>query len=148
VEDFEELEENINNLGDDCLQPFLTRQYYEKSATTKHKSEINKNRSITEDSTYQGIADDIMAKIHQKYNLRPRNKSLTTPPVKKIFPRGEIDESVSKNDEKHIIRTKTIDTQPTKTKSVETLVVNTQKVKVHVNETKIPQQRKAENKGL
>jgi hypothetical protein len=31
LEDFEELEEDINNLGDDCLQPYLTRQDYEKS---------------------------------------------------------------------------------------------------------------------
>jgi hypothetical protein len=52
VEDFEELEENINNLGDDYLQPFLTRQDYEKSATTKHRSENNKKNDIIEDSTY------------------------------------------------------------------------------------------------
>ena len=100
VEDFEELEENINNIGEDCLQPFLTRQDYEKYATKKHRSKNNKNNGIMEDSTYQGIADNIMAELHQKYNLRPRNKSLTTPPVKKIFPRGETDESFSKNIEK------------------------------------------------
>jgi hypothetical protein len=100
VEDFEELEEDINNLGDDCLQPYLTRQDYEKSLNTEHRSENNKNNSITEDSTYQGITDDIMAELHQKYNLRPRNRSFTTTPVKKILPRGETDEAVSKTVEK------------------------------------------------
>jgi hypothetical protein len=79
VDDFEELEEDINNLGDDCLQPFLTRQNYEKYVTTNDRSENNKNNDIIEDSTYQGITDDIMTELHQKYNLRPRNKSLATP---------------------------------------------------------------------
>jgi hypothetical protein len=148
VEDFEELEEDINNLGNDCLQPFLTRQDYEKSTTTKHRYENNKNNGITKDSTYQGIADDIMAELHQKYNLRPRNKSLTTPPVKKILPRGEIDESVSKNVEKQTIRTKTADTQPTNTKSTDTPVVNTQKVEVPTTETKTSQQKKDEKKSF
>jgi hypothetical protein len=82
VEDFEELEEDINNLGDDCLQPYLTRQDYEKYLNTEHRSGNNKNNSIMEDSTYQGIVYDIMAELHQKYNLRPRNKSFTTAPVK------------------------------------------------------------------
>jgi hypothetical protein len=41
-----------------------------------------------------------MDELHEKYNLRPRNKSLTTPPVKNILLRGETDELVSKNAEK------------------------------------------------
>ena len=34
VDNFEELEEDIKNLGDDCQQPYLTRQDYEKSLKT------------------------------------------------------------------------------------------------------------------
>jgi len=58
------------------------------------------NNSTSEDLTYQGIADGIMVELHHKYNLRPRNRSLTTTQTKKILPRGETDEMVSKNDEK------------------------------------------------
>jgi hypothetical protein len=64
VEDFEELEEDINNLGDDCLQPYLRRQDYEKYLNTKHRSGNKKNNNIMEDSTYQGIIDDTMAELH------------------------------------------------------------------------------------
>ena len=66
VEYFEELEEDINNLRDDSLQPFLTRQDYKKFATTKDRSQNNKNSDIIEYSTYQEIADNIMVKLHQK----------------------------------------------------------------------------------
>jgi hypothetical protein len=110
VDDIEELEEDINNLGDDCLQPFLTKKDYEKYATTKDRSAKNKNGGIIEKSNCHGIEDNIMAELHQKYNLSIGNKSLTTPPVKKILPRGETDESVSKSTEKQTIRTKTTDT--------------------------------------
>jgi hypothetical protein len=54
----------------------------------KDRSQNNKNSGIIEDSTYQKIEDDIMVELHQKYNLRPRNRSLTTPPVKKYFSEG------------------------------------------------------------
>ena len=80
-----------------------------------------------------------MAKLHQKYNLRARNKILSTPPMKNILPRCETDESVSKNVEKQTIITKTTGTQPTKTNSMETSVVNTQKMEVPAIETKTSQ---------
>jgi hypothetical protein len=47
-----------------------------------------------------------MAKIHQKYNLRPRNMVSATVLVKKILSRFEIDEPVSKISEKQIEGTK------------------------------------------
>jgi hypothetical protein len=41
-----------------------------------------------------------MVELHQKYNLRPRNRVFTTVPVKKILSTYEIDELVSKSTEK------------------------------------------------
>jgi hypothetical protein len=117
LEDFEELEEDMNNLGDDCLQPYITRHDYEKSLTTEYRTESNKNNSVSEDSTYQGIADGIMAELHQKYNLRPRNRVSTTAPVKKILPRVETDQAVSKITEKQTEGTKTANIQSIKTKT-------------------------------
>ena len=68
--------------------------------------------------------------------------------MKNILPRGETDESVSKNAEKQTIKNRTTDTHPTKTKSVETSATNVQKTEVPVIETKTSQQRKTEKKGL
>ena len=94
---------------------------------------------------YQGITDDIIAELHEKYNLRPRNKSLPTSPTKKILPRGETDEAAPKVAEKQTAKTQTADTQPVKSKSVGTPVVKT---KVLVSETKSAPQRKDEKKGM
>jgi hypothetical protein len=55
MRNFEELEEDVNNFGDDCQEPYLTRQDYEKSLNTEYRSKNDENRNITEDSTYQGI---------------------------------------------------------------------------------------------
>jgi cell division protein FtsN len=106
------------------------------------------NNNTFEYLTYQGIADGIMVELHQKYNLRRRNKSLATGQTKKILPRGEIDGTVSKNAEKKTEKTNITDTQPTKTKSVETPTVKTQKAKASTNETKPSTQKKAEKKGI
>jgi hypothetical protein len=69
---------------------------------------------------YQGIADDIIVELHEKYNLRPRNKILPTAQTKNIFPRGETDEATPKVTEKKTAKTQIADTQPVKSKSVET----------------------------
>jgi hypothetical protein len=148
MQDFEELEEDISNLGDECQQPYLTRQDYEKSLNTEYRSENNKNNNITEDSTYQGITYDIMAELHQKYKIRPRNRNITTTPVKKIMPRGETDEAASKAAEKQTVKTKTVDAQSTKTKPVETSIINTRKAKDPVAETKTSPKNKTEKKGI
>jgi hypothetical protein len=85
-----------------------------------------------------------MAELHQKYNLRPRNKSLSTTPTKKILPRGETDEAAPKAAEKQTTKTNTADTQPVKPNSVGTSTVKTQ---VPMSETKSTPQNKAEKKG-
>jgi hypothetical protein len=76
IQNFEELEEDMNNVGDDCQEPYLTRQDYEKSLNTKYRFENDENKNIAKDSAYQGIVDNIMDEIQQKYNLRPRNRNI------------------------------------------------------------------------
>jgi hypothetical protein len=110
LEDFEELEEDINNLGDDDPQPYLSRQDYEQSLNKENTSENSHNYNTSEDLNYQGIADSIMAKLHQKYNLRPRNMSLVTAPMRKILPRDDTDERFAKNAEKQTEKTNIADT--------------------------------------
>jgi hypothetical protein len=94
---------------------------------------------------YQGIAYDIIAELHEKYNLRSRNKSLPTVPTKKILPRGETNEASPKVADKQNAKNHTTDTQPVKPKSVGTPATKTQ---VPVGEIKSAPQRKAEKKGM
>ena len=89
MQEFEDLEEDVNNLGNDCMQPDLTKEYYEKSLNIERPLTENDNINNTDDSTYQGMADTIMAELQHKYNLRPKNKIVTTTQPKKILPRGE-----------------------------------------------------------
>ena len=63
LEDFEELEEDINNLGDDEPQPYLSRQDYEIFLNKENRLENDLNNSTFEDFTYQGIVDGIMAEL-------------------------------------------------------------------------------------
>jgi hypothetical protein len=68
------------------------------------------NNSTSKDLTYQGIVDGIMVELHQKYNLRPRNRSLSIAQMKNILPMGETNEMVSENDEKQTEETNIMDT--------------------------------------
>jgi hypothetical protein len=63
LEDFGELEEDMNNLGDDCLQPYITKHDYEKSLTTEYGIESRNNDIVSEDLTYEGITDGIIDEL-------------------------------------------------------------------------------------
>jgi hypothetical protein len=94
--DFEEIDEDISNLSDDNKSPYLSRQDYEASLNKENTSEEQVSNNMTDDFTYQNIADDIIAELQGKYNLRPRNKNLPNVPTKNIFPRNETDEVTPK----------------------------------------------------
>jgi hypothetical protein len=38
LQEFEDLEEDVNNLGDDCVQTHLTKEHYERSQNTEQLS--------------------------------------------------------------------------------------------------------------
>jgi hypothetical protein len=75
MQNFEELEDDMNNLNYDDQEPHLMRQDYERSLGAKYM-----------------FNDNIMAKLQQKYNLRPRNKNVTTSQLKKILKRSKMSE--------------------------------------------------------
>jgi hypothetical protein len=80
---------------------------------------------MSEDLAYQGITDDIIDELHEKYNLRSMNKSLPTAPTKNIFPRGKTNEAAPKVAEKKTTKTQTAHTQPVKSKSIGTPIEKT-----------------------
>jgi hypothetical protein len=82
VQDYEELEEDLNNLSDDDLEPHLNQQDYEKSLDLESLLNNDENINHLGDSTYKSLADSIMVKLQHKYDLRPREKKSTNiPPI-------------------------------------------------------------------
>jgi ribonuclease HI len=142
--DFEELDEDISNLGDDNRSPYLSRQDYEASLIKESKSEDKVNNNVTDDCTYQSIADDIIADLQGKYNLRPRNKNLPNVQTKKGLLRNDTDEVNPKVADKQSAKRNTID-NPVQLEPVGTTPVNTQ---APIKENKVTSQRKTEKKGM
>jgi hypothetical protein len=102
VQDYEELEEDLNNLSDESL--------------------FNNDENINNlgDSTYKDLTDSIMAKLQHKYDLRPREKSSTNIPPKNTL-------SQDKENEEAVTKPST-EMQDAWIKQVETKAVQTKKL--------------------
>jgi hypothetical protein len=72
VQDYEELEEDLNNLSDDDLEPHLTKHDYEKSLDLESLFNDDENINNLGDSTYRGLTNSIMVELQHEYHLRPR----------------------------------------------------------------------------
>jgi hypothetical protein len=118
VQDFEGLDEDINNLSDNDQEPHLTRQDYERSLDQEPLFGNEESINNMGESDYQGIVDSIMVELQQKYNLRPRDKNSTTAPPKKILSRSKMNEAAQPSTEKQAAKTKTVETQAAKTKKL------------------------------
>jgi hypothetical protein len=102
---FEELEEDMNNLSDDDQESNLTRQDYERSLGVEYMFNDD-SINIIEYFSYQGIADNIMVDLQQKYNFRPRDRNVTTTQPKKILMRSKVSEAAQSAVETRTIKTK------------------------------------------
>jgi hypothetical protein len=129
MKEFEDLEEDINNLGEYCYQPHLTREDYETFLKTKHWSSEDRNTNNTEDTSCQGITDTIMVELQNKYNIRSKTKNMTTTQPKKIFSRGEVYEPTPKESETQNTRINGVDPQGAKTKIDKTHTQEQKKLK-------------------
>jgi hypothetical protein len=72
LQDYEELEEYLNNLSDDDLETHLTQQDYEKYLDLESLFNNDENINNLGKSTYQGLTNSIIDEIQHKYDLRPR----------------------------------------------------------------------------
>jgi hypothetical protein len=93
VQDYDELDEDLNNLSDDDLEPHLTKQDYEKSLDLESLFNDDENINNLGDSTYKGLVDSIMVELQHKYDLRPREKSSINTPPKNILSRNKANEA-------------------------------------------------------
>jgi hypothetical protein len=132
MQEFEDLEEDLSNLGDDCKQPHLTKEDYEKSLNIEQSSSADNNLNNVDDIAYQGMADTVMAKLQHKYNLRPKNKPMSTAQPKKILRRGETYELIQK------------DTETQNNKGVDSKNINVKESETQVRRTNIVETRTPE----
>jgi hypothetical protein len=131
LQDFEDLEEDVTNLGDDYTQPYLTKEDYENSLNTQQPSNKDDDIDNTDVSAYQEITDSIMAEVQPRYNLRSKNKPALTPQPKKILPRGEVYEPAPKETETSNSKMKGADSLDSKVKEVETQTKETKTAETH-----------------
>jgi ribonuclease HI len=140
---FEQLDEDIECLGDDNRYPYVSRQDYEASLMRESKSEDTINDNATDDYAYQSVADDIIADLQGRYNLRSRNKNLPNIQAKKVLLRNDNNEENPKVADKQSAN-RNITDNPVQLDPVNTPTpVNIQKP---VKENKVASQRKTEKK--
>jgi hypothetical protein len=87
---YEGLEEDVNNFSDEDQELHLTRQDYEISLDQEPMSSNEESINNPGESPYQGITDIIMAKLQHKYNLRPRETNTEKGPPKNILSRNKV----------------------------------------------------------
>jgi hypothetical protein len=132
LQDFEGLEKDVTNLGDDYTQPYLTKEDYKKSLNIQLPSNKDEDINNTDVSVYQEITDSIMAEVQPRYNLRSKNKPALTPQPKKILPRGEVYEPAPKETETSNRKMKGMDLPDPKVREVETQTKETKTVETHI----------------
>ena len=115
----EELDEDLNNLSDDDVEPHLTKQDCEKYLDLGSFFDDDHDVNNLGDSTYKGLVDSTIAELQNKYNLRPREKNSTNNPPRKLLSRNKSNEAV--------ISKEPIETQVSQVKDVETKATQTKK---------------------
>jgi hypothetical protein len=88
-QDFGDSDNDVTNFGDDCTQPYLTREDYEKSLNTQQPSNKGEESDHIDLCESQQETEMIMAEIQPKYNLRFKSKPTSTTQPKKILQRGQ-----------------------------------------------------------
>jgi hypothetical protein len=136
MEDYEDSDEDVDNIGDDDKEIHLTRQDYKKSLSQESLFEGEESINNLGDLDYQGIVDSIMPELKKKYNLRPKDKNSTTDPSKKIMSRSKKSEITQLSIEAQAAKTKTVEASTAKTKTAKTK--ETQTNRQERRETKIP----------
>jgi hypothetical protein len=144
MQDYEGLDEDLNNLSDDDREPHLTRQDYERSLDQEPLFENEESINNLGESDYQGITNSIMAELQQKYNLRPRDKNSTTDPPKNILSRSKKSEAAQPSTEKQAAKMKTVEAQASKTKTVEISTAKTKTAETKETQTNRPERRETE----
>jgi hypothetical protein len=138
-------------LGDDCTQPYLTREDYEKSLNTQPSSIEGEERDYTNLGSYQKETGMIMAEVQPRYNLRYKGKPISTTQPKKILPRGQTyeptpEEIVLPNNKVKVVNAQEPEVEKVETKTQETEAANTNTPLTKIMSNKAVQTNKLEKK--
>jgi ribonuclease HI len=142
------LDEDVTNLGDDCTQPYLTKEDYENSLNTQQPSNKDEDINNTDFVVCQETTDSIMAEVQPRYNLRSKNKPALTFQPKKILPRGEVYEPAPKETDTSNSKTKGTDSLDPKVKEGETQTKETKTAETHIPVDKLMSDKSAQTNKL
>jgi hypothetical protein len=120
LQDFGDSDDDVMNLGDDCTQPYLTKEDYEKSLNTQQSSIEGEERDYTDLCSYQEEIGMIMAEVQPRYNLRSKGKPISTTQPKKIIPRGQTYEPTPEETVLPNSKVKVVNVKEPKVEKVET----------------------------
>jgi hypothetical protein len=136
-QDFEDLDNDVTNFGDDCSQPYLTREDYEKSLNTSKLSNEKEESDHTEIYESKSETEIMMADFQPKYNLRSKNKPTSTTQPKKVLQRGQAYEPPSDETPLPNNKTRKVSTQESEVEKVGTQTQETEPVNDATYSTRI-----------
>jgi hypothetical protein len=131
------LDSDVTNFGDDCTQPYLTREDYEKSLNMQKLVNKGEEGDHTDLCEYQPETEMIMVEFQPKYNLRSKSKPTSTTQPKKILQRGQAYEPPSEETLLPNNKTKMVNTQESEVEKVETQAQGTEPVNKVTSSTMI-----------
>jgi len=135
-QDYNDLDNDVTNFGDDCSQPYLTREDYKKSLNTPEPSNESEEGDHTESYEPQSETEIMMADFQPKYNLRSRNKPTSTTQPKRILQRGQSYKSPSDETPLPNKKTRRVSTQEPEVEKVEAQTQETEPVNEATSSTK------------
>jgi len=95
LQDFGDSDNDVTNFSDDCTQPYLTGEHYEKSLNTPQSLNEGEEDDHTGLCESQPKTEMIMVEFQPKYNLRSKSNPTSTSQPKKILQRGQVYEPPS-----------------------------------------------------
>jgi hypothetical protein len=85
----------MNNLSDDDSEPHLTQQDYEQYLIYGPLlDEQNINNFDEPTSQYKDLTNSILVELHNKYDVRPRDKTTTSYPPKNVLMQNKGNEAL------------------------------------------------------
>jgi hypothetical protein len=135
-QDFGDSDNDVTNFGDDCTQPYLTREDYEKYLNTQQPSNKGEEGDHTDLCESQKETKMIMVEIQPKYNLRSKSKPISTAQPKKILQRGQTYEPTPEETLLPNNKTKVVSTQESEVEKFETQAQGNETVNKITSSTK------------
>jgi hypothetical protein len=152
LQDFGDSEDEVACFGDECSQPFLNREDYEKSLNTPQSSNEDEEGDHTDLCIFQPETEMIAADFQPRYNLRSKNKPTSTNQPKKILPRDQsheppLKETLLPSNKVKITKTQEAEVKKDETQTKETGTIDKVTSATKVTSDKAIQTNKSEEKS-